>query len=102
MTVVDLLQLPPVKGEFIFSQFSEKDSMKYLLSLQLWDLFKYAELTEVVRQVDKLFIDLLNKARVGNIDDDAENLLKARFLYVNLMKTIQRMPITCIHRMNQL
>ena len=27
-----------------------------------------------------MFIDLLNKVRVGNIDDDAENLLKARFM----------------------
>ena len=35
------------------------------------------ELTEVVRQNDKLFIELLNKVRVGNIDD-VEKLLKAR------------------------
>ena len=26
----------------IFSQFSEKDSLKHLLGLQLWHLFKYA------------------------------------------------------------
>ena len=54
--------------------------MKHLLGLQLWHLFKYAELTEVVRQSDKLFIDLLNKVGVGNIDDDVEHLLKARFI----------------------
>ena len=40
--------------------------------MQLWHL--------VVKQNDKLFIDLFNKVRVGNIDDDAENLLKARFM----------------------
>ena len=34
--------------------------MKHLLGLQLWHLFKYAELTEVVKQNDKLFIELLN------------------------------------------
>ena len=77
MTVAGLLQLPPVWGKPIFFQFSDKDSMNHLLGLQLWHLFKYAELTEVVRQNDKLFIDWLNKVRIGNIGD-VENLLKAR------------------------
>ena len=54
------LQLPPVRGKPIFSQFSDKDNMKNSLGLQLWHLFRYAELKEVVRQKNKLFIDLLN------------------------------------------
>ena len=45
MPVADLLQL-------LF----DKDSMKHLLGLQLQNLFKYAQLTEVVRQIHKLFI----------------------------------------------
>ena len=36
----------------IFSQFSDKDSMKHLLGLQLWNLLKFAELTQVARQND--------------------------------------------------
>ena len=80
MTVGNFLQLPEVLRKFIFSPFSDKNSMKHLSGLQLWHLFKYAELTEVVRQNDKVFIDFLNKIRTGNIDDDAEKLLKARFI----------------------
>ena len=38
---------------------------------------KYAQSTKVVRQNNKLFIDLLKKVRFGNIDDD---LLKSRFI----------------------
>ena len=49
----------------------------------MWHLFKYTELTEVVRQNYKLFIDLLNKVRVGDIDDDVEILHKARFIHVS-------------------
>ena len=55
--------------------------MKHLLDLQLWHLFKYAELPEIVRQNDKLFIDLFNKVRVNKIGYDEENLLKARHIY---------------------
>ena len=81
MTVADLLQRPSVRENLTFSQFSDKDNMEHLLGLQLWHLFKYAELTEVIMQNNKLFVDLLNKVRVGNIDDGVEKLLKARLLH---------------------
>ena len=61
MAVADLLQVPPVRGKPIFSPFFDNYSMKYLLGLQLWDLYKYIELTELVRQKDKLFFNLFNK-----------------------------------------
>ena len=66
MTVADLRELPPVRGKLIFPQFSDKGNMKHLLGLQLLHL---------------LFINLLKKVRVGNVDDDGENLLKARFIH---------------------
>ena len=50
VTLSELLQVTPVRGKLIFSHFSDKDSMKHLLGLQLWHLFNYAELIEVVRQ----------------------------------------------------
>ena len=60
MTVADFLQLPPVRGTFIFQQFSEMDNMKYFIGFQLWHSFKCSELTVVVGENDKLFIDSLN------------------------------------------
>ena len=54
MTIADLFQLPPVREKRILSQFPDKNSMKHLLRLQLQHLLKYAELTEVLRQNDKL------------------------------------------------
>ena len=77
MTVTGLLQLSFVREKLLFSEFHGKDSMKHLIFLQLWHLSKYAELTEVVRQNHKLFCDLFNKVRVGNVDDD---VLKGRLI----------------------
>ena len=44
MTVADLVQVPSVRMKLVFSQFSDKNSLKHLLGLQLWHLFKYAEI----------------------------------------------------------
>ena len=68
VTAGDFLQLFPVRAKLAFSQFYDKDSMKHLLAWQLWNLFKYTELTKVGRQSYILFIDLINKVQVGNID----------------------------------
>ena len=38
---------------------------------------------KLLRQNDKLFIYLLNKVRVGKIDDGVEKSLKARFTHIS-------------------
>ena len=40
VTIGDFLHLPPDLSKFIFSPFSDKDSMKHLTGLQLWRSFK--------------------------------------------------------------
>ena len=57
MTVSDLLQLHPVKGNLMFSQISDKNNIEHLLGLHLWHLFKYAGLNDAVSQNDHLFIE---------------------------------------------
>ncbi len=61
----DLLQLPPIDGT-------------YCIKAPVWNEanFKVVVLTEVHRQNDSLFLDLLGKARIGNISqEDVEVLL---------------------------
>jgi len=78
----DLFQLPPVKGKPVYDFNSE--SLQGILNFELWDKFNVAELTEVMRQKgDDIFIDLLNKVRTGNVDENAVNILKERFIEPN-------------------
>ena len=49
------------------------------MGFQLRHLFKNAKLTEVVRQSDKLFINLFNEVEVSD-DDYLEELLKTRII----------------------
>ena len=45
--------MPPVTPPAIYSQFDlKKFIVKYINGLELWYLFKMAELTEVMRQTD--------------------------------------------------
>ena len=68
MAVAALLQLPLVRGKPMFSQFSDKDSIKHLLGLQLWHLLhKYAELTEVVRQMINFLLTCLIKFELATL-----------------------------------
>ena len=73
----DFYQVPPVRGLPVYSSTT---SIKVLLTLDLWHKFKMAELTEVMRQRDDYqLINILNKIREGQIDEDVELTLKSRF-----------------------
>ena len=73
----DFYQLPPVRGLPVYSS---TRSTKSLVALDLWRKFKMAELTEVMRQrEDYQFLNILNKIRECEIDEDVELTLKSRF-----------------------
>ena len=72
----DLYQLPPVNGTPIFNS---KSSVIGILTQNLWKMFRMVELTEVMRQREDFeFIQILNKIREGNCDEEVETILKSR------------------------
>ena len=68
-------------GEPVYATVDSCDSLERHLALNICHMFQFAELTEVVRQRGHTkFIDLLNKIRVGNVDEDVQKQIRERFL----------------------
>lgn len=69
----DFLQLPPIKGS------KETNNLRFCFQTKAWDnsIQRYFELSQVHRQTDKEFIDVLNSIRLGCITDDITNKLIA-------------------------
>ncbi|XP_066912801.1 uncharacterized protein [Clytia hemisphaerica] len=75
----DLYQLPPIYRDPIYK--ADCSSMQSIVGFELWRSFQMAELTEVMRQRDDIdFVDLLNQVRLGELDEEKEELLKSRFI----------------------
>ncbi|XP_066915086.1 uncharacterized protein [Clytia hemisphaerica] len=75
----DLYQLPPIFRDLIYKP--DCSTVHGIIAFELWRSFQMAELTEVMRQRDDIdFIDLLNQIRVGELDEEKEELLKSRFI----------------------
>lgn len=63
----DFLQLSSVRGKSKYVLVSDHERMEGFLSLDLWNVFKFVELIEIMRQTrDTEFIKFLNKIRLGN------------------------------------
>ena len=90
----DFLQLPLVRGKPMYACVDEIDKIYRLLSLNLWHMFRFAELTEVMRQKsDAEFINLLNKIRIGDTDADVQQKLKVKFIN----ETADNYPQIAVH-----
>ena len=87
----DFFQLPPIKAYPIYAPY-ELSSWENLI--HKWKLFKLAELDIVMRQKgDNNFIDLLNKARIAELDEECERILLSRFI----SKEDPDYPINALH-----
>ena len=70
----DIMQLPPVKGNWCFLQ-----PLWFAAEINLWHQFSFCELTINMRQQnDNEFIDLLNNLRVGELTTSQLELLCER------------------------
>ena len=75
----DLYQLPPVHAQPVFI-FNKTETMEGFIHSDLWRKFRLAEIDQVMSQDDEMFINLLNKIRVGQIDQNEEHVIKSRFI----------------------
>ena len=81
LVVGDFHQLSPVLSTPVYASSLDKDHPESYIANDLWRLFSFAEFTEVMLQrVDRHFIEILNKVRVGNVDNEVERTLKSRII----------------------
>ena len=80
----DILQLKPVMARYIFEEpTSESFLIPYLLN-SLWEMFNVIMLKTNHRQgEDKVYADLLNRIRIGNVTDEDLEILETRVRPIN-------------------
>ena len=96
LVCADLYQLPPVTALSLYNN-SELVTLRYVV-IDLWQRVKIAELTEM-QQGDDEMINMLDKVRIGNIDEYTENHFKF-FKFLNLKfvdKNDPLYPVEAIH-----
>ncbi len=88
--VGDLYQLAPVKQPFVFK--APSDHYARLCS-PLWHAFKFAELTQIMRQRDTVFVELLNRVRTATCSVSDLDMLAER----NTTPNAEGYPCQAIH-----
>ena len=84
LAVGDFHQLHPIRAMLVYASSLDGDYPGSYIANDLWRLFNFAELTEIIQQRgDKHFIDILNKLRVGNVDSEVERALKTRIICIS-------------------
>ena len=74
----DFLQLPPVRGETIYSGFPSDPARNFRL-MDIWHSFKVHKLTQIMRQRDDaLFAAALNNMARGTMTDEDIQLFQSR------------------------
>ena len=92
IVVGDFCQLPPVHGEGLFCFDSE-----------IWGLcqFQVANLTQIIRQKDETFTRLLQRARLGECNEDDVQWLESRVGLWNPNMTIGEIKPTVLYARNK-
>ena len=91
----DVYQLPPVVEENVMPHFEAKYGGQFFFNALVWKeaTFKVYELTQVFRQKDPIFKDVLNAVRDGSVSDEQIEQLNIRYgLSVPLEGTITLAP----------
>jgi len=87
----DLLQLEPVKADYIFRQINQHDSKTVFGNMgfiDLWSLYNYSELTQNMRQKDDLvYAEMLGRIRLGSPSENDIKLLEQRLIKLESQKS---------------
>ena len=83
LAVDDLYQLPLVKSRNVFKRMKNPKIAPDIV-MPIWQKFKLHELTQVMRQKDREFAEILNKARLGKPEVNlfVDRKLKERELHI--------------------
>ena len=97
LAVGDLYQLTPVMQTELYKRSYKGAKCASDLAPNLWDNFLLHELTQVMRQRDKDFADMLNVVRVGKPEENSkvDKMLKAREL--SIKEDDEDYPLDVLH-----